>query len=42
MILVTLLCAQHAAVAGCEQTVGYSTTLLNVPFSFNDCFTEWK
>ena len=39
-IIVVLFCAQHAAVANCEQTVGDNITLLNVPFSFNDRFTE--
>ena len=42
MILVVLFCVQHAAVANCEQTVGDNITLLNVPFSFNNCSMEQK
>ena len=42
MILVVLFYAQHAAVTNCEQTVGDNITLTNVPFSFNDRFTERK
>ena len=42
MILGVLFCAQHAAVANCEGTVGDNMRVLNVLFSFNDRFMERK